>query len=119
MSQPFLIFCTRRLSHPRCSKFNSRSQGLYSSTESVGKEKSMKVERLLLVLMFILTSLAWAQDTSPQSPPSTAGPGSRNQMPTGRRQQMMQMHKQQMEAMKADLEKMKSSLAEMKAKVAA
>jgi hypothetical protein len=78
----------------------------------------MKRMRFLLSLMFILTSLVWAQDTSPQAPPSTAGPSSRDQMHSENRQKMMEMHKHEMEAMKADLEKMKSSLAQMKADVA-
>ena len=78
----------------------------------------MKRISVLFVLMFLLTSLVWAQDASPQAPPSTGGPGSRDQMRSKHRQRMMEMHKQQMEAMRADMEKMKSSLAQMKANVA-
>ena len=78
----------------------------------------MRRMSLLLLLMFILTSLVRAQDTSPQAPPSTTGPASRAEVQSEHRQKMMEMHKQQMEAMKADVEKMKSSLAQMKANVA-
>ena len=78
----------------------------------------MKLKSLLLVLMFILTSLAWAQDTASQAPPPTSGTGSRDQRRSEDRQKMMEMHRQQMEAMKADMEKMKSSLAQMKTNVA-
>jgi hypothetical protein len=78
----------------------------------------MKRMNLFLILIFVLTSLAWAQDASPQAPPSMASPDSRDQMRSEHHQKMMEMHKQQMDAMKADMEKMKSSLAQMKADVA-
>ena len=78
----------------------------------------MKLKSLLLVLMFILTSLAWAQNAPSQAPPPTSGTGSRDQMRSEHRQEMMEMHRQQMEAMRADVEKMKSSLDQMKANVA-
>ena len=78
----------------------------------------MKRMTFLLSLMLILTSLVWAQDTSTQAPPSTAAPGSGDQMRNEHRQKMMEMHKHEIEAMKADMEKMKSSLQQMKTNVA-
>ena len=75
----------------------------------------MKHKILPLALLFTLASVAWAQDTQSQAPPSATGSGSQNQPHRGSRQQMMEMHKKEIEAMKADLQKMKSSLAEMKA----
>ena len=82
------------------------------------KQKEMKLKSLLLALMFILTSLAWAQDAGSQAAPPTSGTGSSDQMRSEHRQQMTEMHRQQMEAMKADMEKMKPSLAQMKTNVA-
>ena len=64
----------------------------------------MKLKSLLLVLIFALTPLIWAQDAPEQAP---AGPGG-NQVRAEHRKQMMEMHKQEMDAMKADVEKMKS-----------
>jgi hypothetical protein len=79
----------------------------------------MKRMNLLLVLtVVVLTSLARAQDASPQAPPSMASPDTRDQMRSEHHQKMIEMHKQQMDAMKADMEKMKSSLGQMKADVA-
>jgi hypothetical protein len=75
---------------------------------------AMKIKSFLLVLMFALTLVMWAQDKPAQAPP---GPGSGNQMRAEHRQKMMEMHKQEMEAMRADIEKMKSSLTQMKANV--
>ena len=74
----------------------------------------MKIKSFLLVLIFALTPVMWAQEQPAQAPP---GPGSGDLMRPEHRQQMMEMHKQEMEAMKADVEKMKSSLAQMKANV--
>ena len=74
----------------------------------------MKIKSFLLVLMFALKLVMWAQDKPAQAPP---GPGSGNQMRAEHRQKMMEMHKQEMEAMKADIEKLKASLAEMKANI--
>jgi hypothetical protein len=76
----------------------------------------MKLKSLLLVLIFALTPLVWAQDAPAQAP---AGPGGGNQVRAEHREKMMEMHKQEMDAMKADVEKMKSSLAQMKTNVAA
>jgi hypothetical protein len=76
----------------------------------------MKLKSLLLVLIFALTPLMWAQDAPAQAP---AGPGGGNQVRAEHRKKMMEMHKQEMDAMKADVEKMKSSLAQMKTNVAA
>jgi TolA-binding protein len=86
----------------------------------------MKLKSLLFVMMFILTSLAWAQTASTQTPPSSGSgaqtaPGSSQHMRAERRenmQKMMEMRKQHMEAMKADLEKLKASLEHMKANMA-
>jgi len=74
----------------------------------------MKIESFLLVLIFALTPVMWAQEKPAQAPP---GPGSGDLMRPEHRQQMMEMHKQEMQAMKADMEKMQSSLAQMKANV--
>ena len=68
----------------------------------------MKVKSSLLVLIFALTPLMWAQQ--PQAPPPGGSQGRAEH-----RQHMMEMHKQEMEVMKGDIEKMKSSLAQMKA----
>jgi len=95
-----------------------RRAGVYTFTVGFQKGDAMN---LLLVLMFSLTSLAWAQSAPPQAPPSSTsgaqatsgGPGS--QMGAERRPKMMEMHKQHMQAMKADLEKVKASLDQMKA----
>jgi hypothetical protein len=75
----------------------------------------MKLKRLLLALIFALTTVMWAQNAPAQEPVPAGG----SQARPGHRQQMMEMHKQEMEAMKADMEKMKSSLAQMKTNVAA
>src|ERR1700687_5079871 len=77
---------------------------------------AMKIKSFLLVLIFALAPVMWAQEKSAQAP---AGPGSGNQMQAEHRQKMMEMHKREMEAMKADMEKMKSSLAQLKTNVAA
>ena len=74
----------------------------------------MKTKGSLLVLVFALTPVMWAQEKPVQAPP---GPGSGDQMRTEHRQQMMAMHRQEMEAMRADIGRMKSSLAQMKAVV--
>ncbi len=74
----------------------------------------MKLKSLLLVLIFALTPLMWAQE----KPAETPSPGG-SQAQTEHRHKMMEMHKQEMEAMKADIEKMQSSLAQMKTNVAA
>ena len=76
----------------------------------------MKIKGSLLVLVFALTPVMWAQEKPAQAPP---GPGSGDQMRTEHRQQMMAMHRQEMEAMRADIGRMKSSLAQMKTNVAA
>jgi hypothetical protein len=86
----------------------------------------MKLKSLLLLMMFILTSLAWVQTASTQTPPSSdsraqTAPGSSQHMRAEHRenmQKMMEMRKQHMEAMKADLEKLKASLEHMKANLA-
>ena len=72
----------------------------------------MKVKRFLLVVIFALTPVMWAQSAPVQAPAS--GPG-RDQLRAEHRQEMMEMHQQEMEAMNADVEKIKSSLAQMKA----
>jgi len=76
----------------------------------------VKIKSFLLVLIFALTPVMWAQEQPAQAPPGT---GVGDQMRPEHRQQMMEMHKQEMEAMKADVEKMRSSLAQMKANVLA
>jgi hypothetical protein len=73
----------------------------------------MKFKSVLLVLIFALTPMVWAQEA--QAPPPSTGTQARPE----HRQHMMEMHKQEMEAMKADVEKMKSALAQMKTNVAA
>jgi septal ring factor EnvC (AmiA/AmiB activator) len=86
----------------------------------------MKLKSLLLLIMLILTSLAWVQTASTQTPPSSdngaqTAPGSSQNMRAEHRenmQKMMEMRKQHMEAMKADLEKLKASLEHMKANLA-
>jgi hypothetical protein len=75
---------------------------------------AMKIESSLLVLMFALTPVMWAQEKPAQAPP---GPAAGGQMPAEHRQRMTEMDRQEMEAMKADIGKMKSSLAQMKAVV--
>jgi hypothetical protein len=70
----------------------------------------MKRASLLLLLVFILTSLVQAQDTSPQAPSSATGPSTHGQMHREHHQKMMEMHQQHMETMKADMAKMRSSL---------
>jgi hypothetical protein len=72
----------------------------------------MNIQSFLLVMLFALTTMTWAQSTPVQAPVS--GPG-RAQLRAEHRRKMMEMHQQEMEAMKADVEKMKSSLAQMKA----
>jgi hypothetical protein len=76
----------------------------------------MKLKSVLLVLIFAVTPLMWAQEKPPQAP---AAPGAGNHMRAEHREKMMEMHKQEMEAMNADMEKMKSSLTQMKTNVAA
>jgi hypothetical protein len=73
---------------------------------------AMNIQSFLLVMLFALTTMTWAQSTPVQAPVS--GPG-RAQLRAEHRRKMMEMHQQEMEAMKADVEKMKSSLAQMKA----
>ena len=72
----------------------------------------MKIKSLLLVLIFALTPVMWAQEKPAQTPP----PGGREAQ-AEHRQKMMDMHKQEMGAMRADIGRMKSSLAQMKAVV--
>jgi hypothetical protein len=72
----------------------------------------MKVKSFLLVVIFALTPVMWAQSALAQEP--APGPG-RGQSRAEHRQDMMDLHKQEMEEMKADVEKMKSSLEQMKA----
>jgi hypothetical protein len=74
----------------------------------------MKIESFLLVLIFALTPVMWAQEQPAQAPP---GPGGGDRMRPEHRQQMMEMHRQEMGAMKADVERMRSSLAQMKANI--
>jgi hypothetical protein len=74
----------------------------------------MKVQSVLVVLVFTLAPLLCAQEKPAQTPP---GPGVGNQMRAEHRQKMMEMHEQEMQAMKADIEKLKASLAEMKANI--
>jgi len=82
--------------------------------ETVWPSRSSQAKSFLLVLIFALTPVMWAQEQPAQTPP---GPGVGDQMRPEHRQQMMEMHKQEMEAMKADMERMRSSLAQMKANV--
>ena len=70
----------------------------------------MKIKSFLLVLIFALTPVMWAQEK-----PAPAPPLGGSQAQAEHRQEMLEMHKQEMEAMRADIEKMKSSLAQMKA----
>jgi hypothetical protein len=72
----------------------------------------MQIKRFLLLLIFALAPMMWAQEKPAQAPP----PGG-SQARTEHRHEMMEMHKEEMQAMKADIEKMKASLAEMKANV--
>jgi hypothetical protein len=51
----------------------------------------MKMKIFLLVLMFALTSAAWAQEKPSQPPASASGPGSQSQMRSEHRQKMMEM----------------------------
>ena len=74
----------------------------------------MKIKSFLLVLIFALTPVMWAQEKPAQTP----APGG-SEAQAEHRQKMMDMHKQEMGAMKADIEKMESSLAQMKTNVAA
>ena len=71
----------------------------------------MKLKSLLLVTIFALTPVIWAQNASMQSPASGHG----HDQAHADHQEMMAMHKQEIEAMKADVETMKASLAQMKA----
>jgi len=64
----------------------------------------MKAKSFLLVMIFALTPLMWAQSAPDQGPAS--GPG-RGQLRAEHRQDMMEMHREETEAMKADVEKMK------------
>jgi hypothetical protein len=73
---------------------------------------AMNIQSFLLLMIFVLTTVTWAQSTPAQAPVS--GPG-RAQAQAEHRREMMEMHQQEMEAMKADVQKMKSSLAQMKA----
>ena len=59
----------------------------------------MKINGLLLALIFALTPGMWAQDKPTQAPP---GSSSGNQMRAEYRQKMMEIHKQEMEAVRAD-----------------
>jgi hypothetical protein len=115
MSQAFLCGKT----FPVVAKLGYRVRDLAILIErnSWKGEIPMKLKTFLLVLMFALTSAAWAQEKPSQPPASANGPGSQSQMRSEHRQKMMEMHKQQMAAMKADVEKMKSSLAQMKTNV--
>ena len=72
----------------------------------------MKIKSLLLVLIFALTPVMWAQEKPAQTPP----PGG-SEAQAEHRQKMMDMHKQETGAMRADIGRMKSSLAQMKAVV--
>lgn len=72
----------------------------------------MKMKTFLVVMIFALTTVMWAQN-APVKISGTSHSG--GQLRAEHRQEMMEMHKQEMEAMKADVEKMKSSLAQMKA----
>jgi len=81
----------------------------------------MKLKSLLLLIMFILTSLVWVQTASTQAPPSSgsgaqAAPGSRARRAPRKDDEDAQ--KQDMEAMKADLDKLKAQLGYMKANLA-
>jgi len=68
--------------------------------------------KVLLVMIFMLTPVMWAQSAPVQAPASGTGRGQRR---AEHREDVMEMHKQEMEAMKADVEKIKGSLAQMKA----
>ena len=72
----------------------------------------MKIKSFLLVLIFALTPVMWAQEKPAQTP----APGG-SEAQAEHRQKMMDMHKQEMGAMRADIGRMKSSLAQMKAVV--
>ena len=86
----------------------------------------MKPSACLLMALLVITSLAWAQDSSTgQQPSSGTQPGSaqapapgRGVMREQRREHMQAMCKEHMEAMKADVQKMQSSFDQMKANVA-
>jgi hypothetical protein len=86
----------------------------YAYTYRVRLEWSaaMNIQSFLLLMIFALTTVTWAQSTPVQAPVS--GPG-RAQLQAEHRREMMEMHQHEMEAMKADVDKMKSSLAQMKA----
>ena len=49
----------------------------------------MKFKSLLLVLLFTLMSVSWAQQAPSQVPASPSGPGGRSQMRAEQRQNMM------------------------------
>jgi len=72
----------------------------------------MKPQRILLITLFALTPLIWAQTVSKQ--PNATG---RHAAPlrADRCREMIEAHKQQTDAMQADLDKIKASLAQMKA----
>jgi hypothetical protein len=80
---------------------------VFSERKAVTKMKSF-----LVVMIFALTTVTWAQDTPVKASGTTHSGG---QMRAEHRQEMMEMHTQEMEAMKADVVKMKSSIAQMKA----
>ena len=76
----------------------------------------MRNTSFLWALLFVLSSLAWAQE-QPRPTPPLKGPTA-VVIPAEEHQKMMEMHKQHMAAMQTDLDKMKASLEQMKANVA-
>ncbi|MFZ0897675.1 MAG: hypothetical protein WB616_01410 [Candidatus Sulfotelmatobacter sp.] len=86
----------------------------------------MKPNRLLPILLLMLTSLAWAQSapSGQQSSSGTQGgtqppaPGVRAGQRAQRHEQMQAMCKEHIEAMKTDVQKMHSAFDKMKANVA-
>src|SRR5580704_9432660 len=105
MSQPFHLVLKTTHRSTRC------LGSILTVSDVPQRRVAMKIKGSLLVLVFALTPVMWAQEKPAQAPP---GPVSGDQMRTEHRQQMMAMHRQEMEAMRADIGRMKSSLAQMK-----
>jgi len=72
----------------------------------------MKMKGFLLVIIFALATMMWAQSAPVKISGSNRSGG---QFRFEHGQETMEMHIQETEALKADVEKMKSSLAQMKA----
>src|SRR5262249_44101523 len=76
------------------------------------RKAAMKLMSVLLVMVFALAAVIWAQSRRLQA---TAHGNSEGELRADHCQEVMQAHRQEIEARKADRDKMRSYLAQMKA----